>query len=106
MDRLSRLEMVNKLLEKEPEDVFLNYALGVEYFAELNLEDAEKQFRKVIQLDPEYIAVYYQMGKVYESKEENKEAVRYYLLGNEKAKQQNNAKAAREFDDAIFMLSE
>jgi tetratricopeptide (TPR) repeat protein len=104
MDRLSRMDMINKLLENEPSDIFLNYALGVEHFAELNLPDAEKQFKKVLELNPDYVPVLYQLGKLCESKADNKEALKYYLVGLEKAKAQKNNKAASEFDEAIFML--
>ena len=106
MDRLSRTDMILKLLETEPDDVFLNYALGLEHLAELNLDDAELQFRKVFQLDPNYIPAFYQMGKLCEYQQKKKEAIEYYLEGLNKAKEQKNLKAAGEFDEAIFMLSD
>jgi Tfp pilus assembly protein PilF len=106
MDRLSRTDMIFKLLEKDPEDVFLNYALGLEYVAELNLEDGEKQFRKALQLDPDYIAAYYQLGKIYESRLQNEEALKIYKEGMKKAREQGKNKAAGEFDEAIFMLED
>jgi Tfp pilus assembly protein PilF len=104
MDRLSRTDMICKLLEEDPADVFLNYALGLEFVSELNLDDGEKQFKKTLELDPNYIAAYYQLGKVYESRVQNEEALRIYREGLKKAREQGNTKAAGEFDEAIFML--
>jgi len=46
----------------------LNYTLGLEHTAELNVTDAEIQFKKVIELDKNYIAAYYQLGKNYLSR--------------------------------------
>lgn len=106
MDRLGRIDMLRELLGKEPEDIFLNYALGLEYVAELALNDAEKQFKKVLELDSEYIAVYYQMGKLFESQLKNEEALQYFKTGLSKAISQKNNKAVNEFNEALFMLED
>ena len=106
MDRLSRIDMVLKLLEKEPNDLFLNYALGLEYTAELNLQDAEELFIKVIRLDANYLGAYYQLGKLLESQLKNKEALVFYKEGLEKAKALKNTKALNEFEEAVFLLEE
>lgn len=106
MDRLSRMEMIRKLLDEEPADVFLNYALGVEYLAELDLAEAEACFKKVLTLKESYIPVYYQLGKLYEAKSEEKEALKYYTAGHKFAEEQNDRKAMGEFDEAIFMLGD
>ncbi len=106
MDRLTRIDMVCKLLEQEPNDVFLNYTLGLEHNAELNLVDAETQFKKVIELDKNYIAAYYQLGKLFESQLKNEDALIYFKLGLEKAKELKNNKSANEFEEAIFLLED
>jgi uncharacterized protein HemY len=106
MDRLRRIEMVTKLLEKEPDDVFLNYTLGLEYVAENNLNNAETFFKKALRLDNNYIACYYQLGKLFESQAKNEEAIRYFKEGLEKAKEQKNNKAVNEFGEAIFMIED
>jgi tetratricopeptide (TPR) repeat protein len=106
MDRLSRIDMLLELLKAEPDDVFLNYALGVEHMSELNLADAESQFRKVISLQPDYIPAYYQMGKLFESKLMNPEALGFYRQGLELARAKKDNKAVNEFSEAIFMLED
>jgi hypothetical protein len=77
MDRLGRIDMLIELLSKEPDDVFLNYALGIEYAAELNLTGAEAQFKKTLQIDADHIASYYQLGKLFESQLKNEEGGSY-----------------------------
>lgn len=106
MDRLSRIDMLIDLLKKEPEDIFLNYALGIEYIAELSLVDAERQFKKVLEMNPDYIPCFYQLGKLFESQLKNEDALTYYKAGLQKAVEQKNNKAINEFNEAIFMLED
>ncbi len=106
MDRLRRIDMVIKLLENEPDDLFLNYTLGLEYVAELNLPEAENLFKKALELNDDYIPAYYQLGKLFESQTKNDEALHYFKKGLAKAKEQKNNKAINEFGEAIFMLED
>ena len=95
------------MLEKEPEDLFLNYALGLEYANDLNkVADAESQFKIVLGLDPNYIPGYYQLGQLLASLMRTPEALDYYKAGLQKAKEQKNNKAINEFGEAIFMLED
>jgi tetratricopeptide (TPR) repeat protein len=107
MKRLGRIDMLIELLKKEPSDLFLNYALGLEYATELvSAPDAETQFKKVLDMDENYLAAYYQLGKLYESLLRTGEALETYKLGLEKARIQKNNKAINEFGEAIFMLED
>ncbi|MEO6301978.1 MAG: hypothetical protein ABIP51_02280 [Bacteroidia bacterium] len=106
MERLNRIDMLLAMLEKEPDDIFLNYALGIEYIGELDVQQSEFQFKKVLQMEPGYIAAYYQLGKLFESVLRNTEALEFYKTGLEKAKEVKNNKAINEFGEAIFMLEE
>lgn len=98
--------MIIEMLKNEPKDLFLNYALGVEYVAELSLHDAEVQFKKTLTIDEEYVPSFYQLGKLFESQLKNEEALHYFKLGLEKAKKQKNNRAINEFSEAIFMLED
>ena len=104
MDRLSRIDMLIKLLENEPNDIFLNYVLGIELVAELDLTDAEKQFKKVITIDKNYIPAYYQLGKLFESQLKKEQALVYFKEGLKIAKEQNNSKTIHEFEEVIEAL--
>jgi len=107
MANQSRIKQITELLLSEPSDVFLNYALGLEYIVDShNYLLAETQFKKVLQLDENYIAVYYQLGKLFEARAKNTEALTFYKTGLEKARQQKNNKAINEFGEAIFMLGD
>ncbi len=98
--------MLLSMLEKEPDDVFLNYALAVEFVGEQKYEEAEKQFLKTNKLDSEYLPCYYQLGQVAEKINKEKEALEYYYKGVDLAKKQNNNKALNELNEAIWMLED
>jgi Tfp pilus assembly protein PilF len=107
MSNAARLKSLLDQLEKEPDDLFLNYALGLEYQNEQDTAQiAEKQFLKVLSADENYIAAYYQLGKMYESQQRIETALQYFKKGLEKARRQQNNKAAGEFEEAIFMLED
>lgn len=103
----TRIESLLSMLEKEPNDIFLNYALGIEYAANPETSaDAESQFKIVLSLNEDYIPAYYQLGKLNETLLRNEEAIDYFKKGLEKAKAQKNNKAINEFNEAIFLLED
>lgn len=61
---MSRREKLTRMLEKEPGDVFLNYALGMELVKEGTAHEAVAQFDRVIELDGKYVAAYLQKAQV------------------------------------------
>lgn len=107
MKNSARVDHLLSMLEKEPDDLFLNYALGLEYCNDLgHVSDAESQFKIVLNLDNSYIPAYYQLGKLLASLMRTPEALEYYKAGLQKAKEQKNNKAINEFGEAIFMLED
>jgi Tfp pilus assembly protein PilF len=106
MSAEQRLYSLLDMLKKEPVDVFLNYALALEYLKKDDREHAEGQLKKVLALDPAYVAAYYQLGKLYEAQNNPGEALRYYHEGRTRAFAQNDRRSAGEFDEAIFLLED
>lgn len=106
MERLPRIDMLLSMLEKEPDDIFLNYALAVEFVGEKKIEEAENQFLKTVKLNAEYLPCYYQLGQVAEKLKKEKEALEYYKKGLVLAQKQNNQKAINEINEAIWMLDD
>ena len=106
MEQPRRIDALMNMLVREPDDLFLNYAIGIEYLAESNFVHAESSFRKVIALDADYVAAYYQLGKLFESQQDITHAFQYYKSGLEKAKLKKDHKAISEFGEALFMLED
>lgn len=107
MSDTTRLDLLKRMLEKEQDDVFLNYALGLEYAKNpQNTILAEVQFKKVTELDPSYMAAFYQLGKLLEAQTKLSEALHYYKLGLEIAEKRKERKAIGEFMEAIFLIED
>ena len=51
MEKLPRKELIFDMLVKEPNDVFLNYALAMEHLSTSDFKEAEIQFKKVLEID-------------------------------------------------------
>ncbi len=106
MDRYSRKDMVLEMLKTEPNDVFLNYALGIELEANQLFEEAVKQFLKTLAIQTDYFACYYQLGRVAEKMKNEELALEYYKKGLELATLQKDKKAINEFNEAIWLLED
>jgi Tfp pilus assembly protein PilF len=107
MDRTARVKSLEEMMKKEPHDLFLNYALAIEYLNDINFIDkAEAQFKFVLSLDENYIAAYYQLGKLYEVLSKTNDALIAYKKGLSIAKLKKDNKSVNEFNEAIFMLED
>lgn len=58
-----RIETIRKLLAKTPDDVFLNYSLGMELASRTDFQRAVEAFRRCIELDGGYVPAYVEAGK-------------------------------------------
>lgn len=61
-----RLEQLQKMLQDNPDDAFILYALGQEYLKLENTVEALKLFTDLTEKQPEYTGTYYHLGKLYE----------------------------------------
>lgn len=100
-----RLQKLLEFSEQQPEDLFLKYALAMEYLGMNDIPTAENYFKEVIEKDENYVAVYYQLGKIYENKGDEKLAIATYEKGLEAANIKKDAKALRELKAALDELT-
>lgn len=105
-ERKSRIEKLKNFLLDEPEDHFTRYALALEMFLAEQHEESELQFRRILDADPQYLAVYYQYGKLLESMQRYKEALHIFESGLPVAKAQNNLRTWKELTAARDALTE
>ena len=107
MQAQKRINTLQELLKKEPDDAFLNYALGLEFANNpTNADFAITQFLKTMAVDPDYIAAYYQLAKLYETLGKKTEALAYLEKGLKLAEQKRDLKTVNEFKEAIFLLED
>jgi Tfp pilus assembly protein PilF len=97
----NRLKALKAALENDPEDSFSRYALGLEYLSASMFEESRAGFEELITRDPNYLAAYYQLGKVYESSGEFDLARRIYEKGIYVAASQNEMHTKTELEEAL-----
>jgi len=100
----SRLTQLLALLSKQPQEVFLHYAIASEYKKEQNWEEAVFWFQKTLQLDPSYLAAYYQMAEAFEANEQRDAAKKAYEVGIIYAQAAKDLKSISEFKNALMNL--
>ncbi|MBK9150903.1 MAG: hypothetical protein IPM26_07830 [Saprospiraceae bacterium] len=64
---MSRLDTLLTMLEKDPADSFLRYALAKEYEQTGDISRAIEILEHLRSDDPQYVGLYYHLGKMYES---------------------------------------
>ena len=102
----ARIENLKKYLSEDPKDVFLRYALAIELFNNTELEEAEKHFEELLRDEPDYLATYYQYGRLLEESDRPLLAIDVYKAGVKIAENQNNARTVKELKQAISSLIE
>jgi tetratricopeptide (TPR) repeat protein len=102
----NRLELIAEMLEKNPDDTFLNYAAALEYKKENDPHKAIAIFKKIVDQDPEYLATYYQLGKLLEETDKVDDAIEVYRKGHKLAVEKNDIKATGELYEALLILGE
>lgn len=103
---ISRKEQLLTMLEAEPKDIFIIYALGMEALAEQDYVEALKRFKEVIVIDPSHHPAYYQLALLYQTLDIIDVAKSYADKGKQIAQSQNNHKATNEFKALIERLNE
>ena len=60
---MSRIEKIQRMLGDEPDDVFLNFALAMEFAKLERFTDSLAQFDRVLQIDPGYVVAFFHKAK-------------------------------------------
>lgn len=106
MEETNRIKMLKEYLEDDPEDVFSNYALALEYLKISEEERAVEILENILKRDEHYLAAYYQLGKLYEKISRMDDAKKAYQKGFQIANQQKNQRTANELRSAFESMGE
>ena len=101
MDRLTTLLTMAR---DKPNDPFLLFALALEYKSSGNQAESRLYFERLVNEHPDYVATYYQYGKMEEEEGNSARAVDLYHIGIEKARATGDQKTARELQQAMDMM--
>ena len=102
----SRLEQLQKMLVKEPNDTFLLYGLAMEHKKAGDSVAALSMLEKVTQLEPGHGYAFFQRGQILEMTGDVSGAKQAYTDGIAAANISGDAHAKSELEGALAMLSE
>jgi Tfp pilus assembly protein PilF len=78
---MSRINILKGFLESDPNDSFSRYALALEYIKANEHDEAVRQLETVKTNDADYVATYYQLGKLYQQLGKLHEAEKTFRTG-------------------------
>lgn len=99
-----RLNHILEMLKTNPEDSFLNYAIALEFKKNHKIDNAITILENLINKNPDYLASYYQLGKLFEETNEIDKAIQIYKTGIVVAKTKGELKTLGELSEALMIL--
>jgi tetratricopeptide (TPR) repeat protein len=99
----SRLQELQTLIAEDPTDPFLQYVYALELEKAGNVEKATRGLQQLLIATPEYLAAYYQLGRLLQADGRTEEAIEILRSGIVIAVNQKNRHTLAELR---FLLSE
>ncbi len=97
-------KQLEQLLESEPDDVFLQYAVAKACVSEGDVETGLSRFQSVIDGHPEYVPAYFQKGQALAERGRVVEARDILRLGIEAARKSGDRHAESEMTEFLEAL--
>jgi Tfp pilus assembly protein PilF len=101
---MNRIEILKGFLEENPKDSFSRYALALEYVKLGQNDDALREFERVKQNDPDYVATYFQLGQLYQKMGQTHEAEKTFRTGITVAGKAGDEHTRSELEGALEAL--
>lgn len=99
-----RITQLFRLMEQQGADAFTSYALAMEFRKAGETNEAIHWLQKTLELDPEYLAVFYQLAALFASIEDTKNALITYEKGILLAESKKDLKTLAELKNAKMNL--
>ncbi len=103
---MNRIEKLQELLQKMPNDNFLRHALALEYIKLENDNESKVLFENILNASPAYVGSYYHLGKLLERQGETTAAIKWYEKGMQQAKAANDNHSYNEllaaYEDLVY----
>jgi hypothetical protein len=103
--KLPTAHQLEQLLESDPDDVFLQYALAKARISEGDVEAGLAQFQTVIDRHPNYVPAYFQKGQALAERGRNDEARTVLIGGIHVARKVGDGHAEREMAEFLESLT-
>ncbi len=101
-----RLKQLLNFLERTPKEPFILFAIAKEHEKLNDLEAALEYYLKIKANSPEYVGLYYHLGKLYEQLEQPATAFETYKTGMQVAKEAGDQHALSELAGAKMELGD
>jgi tetratricopeptide (TPR) repeat protein len=103
---MTRLEQLQKYLAEQPNDAFLLFAIAKEYEGLGDKKWALHYYLTLHETTPQYVGLYYHLGKLYEKLEQPDKALETYKTGMVVAKKEKDMHAFSELAAAKMNVSD
>jgi tetratricopeptide (TPR) repeat protein len=105
MPEMNRLQMLTEFLQQNPGDAFARYGLAMEYSKLGQTEQALTEFKKLLEVHPDYTNGYFMAAQVLERSGRTPEARQMLEKGVEAARRTGNKHALSEMTGMLQELS-
>lgn len=92
-------------LKENPNDSFIKFALALELLKQDDVSKAKVLFESILKQDPDYLGVYYHLGKLYQRTGRAEDAQTMFNDGLKVARKQNDKRTELELIDALESLN-
>lgn len=103
---MSRREKLQHLLQDDPDDPFLHYALANEMLKDGDAADGIAGLRNTIERFPDYVAAYFRVGQALAEGGETQDAREVVTIGIKVANKVGEDHAAAEMNGFLEMLED
>lgn len=100
----SRISQLAKNVQQDPADTFSKFALALELLKADRVEKAQLLFEAILEQDPDYLGVYYHLGKLYQRREMFDLAKEMFTTGIMVAEKKNEMRTKSELSEALLQL--
>lgn len=99
-----KISKLARSVQKDPADTFSKFALALELLKVNRVEKAQVLFEAILKQDPEYLGVYYHLGKLYQQRGMFKKAEKLFRDGVKLAEMKGDLRTKSELSEAIIQL--
>ena len=100
----NRLEILKNLVAQNPSDSFSRYGLAMAHASAGDYAQAVEEYRKLLEINPQYVAAYYHSGQALEKLGKREEARAIYRRGIEASTQTGDTHARSELEAVLELL--
>lgn len=94
------------MLEEDPNDVFVLYAIALELYKLGRAVEAHEKMVRLIAAQPDYVPAYFRLGQWHAEQDEIEEANLILNQALEKAKAQKDTKAIQEIKELLLFIED